>query len=85
MNYTQCLDSLASLEAFRDRFPIDVSQALVPIATEATSRERIERIAEIAARAIEELQARQTEESEPRAPPAGGPARAARPPTRHET
>lgn len=49
------LTSLEQLAAYRDRFPVDVSRALVPVAPGPTSSERTEWLAQAATSALEEL------------------------------
>ncbi|RJQ08829.1 MAG: hypothetical protein C4558_07175 [Dehalococcoidia bacterium] len=60
------LTSLGELEGFRDRFPVDTSRALVPVAPEPTSNERIGWLAEAAERALDEIRALDAAEREQR-------------------
>lgn len=55
MTQALVLTSLGELEGYRDRFPIDVSRALVPVAPGPTSGERIGWLAEAAESALDEL------------------------------
>lgn len=60
------LTSLSELEGFRDRFPVDASRALVPVAPEPTSDERIGWLAEAAECALDEIRALNAAEREHR-------------------
>ncbi len=60
------LTSLGELETVRDRFPVDTSRALVLIASEPTSEERIGWLAEAAEHALDELRVLDTAEREQR-------------------
>ncbi|RJQ07861.1 MAG: hypothetical protein C4558_09050 [Dehalococcoidia bacterium] len=78
MTQAVVLTSLGELEAHRDRFPVDTSRALVPVAIEPTSEERIGWLAEAAERALDELRVLDAAEREQRQTLEGRVARARR-------